>query len=161
MNIKKIIKELYPYVVILVVVVIVRTYFVSPIRVSGDSMLETLTEGDILLLNKYDSTYERFDIVVISSTALDKDIIKRVIGMPGEEIEIENGIVYINKEKFDDIYNNYNLSDMESIILGEDEYFVMGDNRANSLDSRSIGAINVSEILGTVTYGIRPFGSIE
>lgn len=161
MDIKKIYKELIPYVIILVVVFVVRSYFVTPIRVSGDSMLETLTEGDILILNKYDDTYERFDIVVLDESVVGDAAIKRIIGMPGEEIEIENGSLYINKVKFEDPYNNYFMSDLESIVLGEDEYFVMGDNRAVSLDSRSFGAVSESDLLGTVTVGIWPFGEIE
>lgn len=158
---KKIIRELAPYIIILIVVVLFRTFIISPVRVNGDSMDNTLTEGDILFLNKYDNSYERFDIVVIDDSVIGEAAIKRIIGMPGEEIEIENGNLYINKEKFDDPYNNYFMSDLESIILSDDEYFVMGDNRSVSLDSRSFGAVSSSDMLGTVTFGLWPFGSVE
>lgn len=160
-GIKKIIKELLPYIIILLVVVIIRTFIATAVKVNGDSMYDTLEDGDILLLNKMDSTYERFDIVVLSDDVIGEAVIKRIIGLPGEEVEIQNGNVYINKVKLEDEYNNYFLSDMESIILSDDEYFVLGDNRAVSLDSRSFGAVSENDVLGTVTFGIFPFGFIE
>lgn len=157
---KKFIKELAPYIIIFIVVVLIRSFIVTTVRVSGDSMYDTLSEGDILLLKKYDTDYERFDIVVIDDSVIGEAAIKRIIGMPGEEIEIENGNLYINKEKFDDPYSNYFMSDMESIVLGDDEYFVMGDNRSVSLDSRSFGAVSYDDINGIVSFGLWPFGSI-
>lgn len=161
MNIKKIFKELVPYIVILIVVVIIRTFLVSPVRVDGDSMLETLKEGNILILNKFDNTYKRFDIVVLDNSVIGKAAIKRIIGMPGEEIEIENGNLYINKQKFEDPYNNFFMSDLDSVTLKGDEYFVMGDNREVSFDSRGFGPVHKKNLSGTVTFGVWPLGKIK
>lgn len=161
MNIKKFIKDLIPYVIIFVVVVVVRVYFITPVKVSGDSMSPALNNGDILLLNKYYTDYERFNIVVLNESVIGDAVIKRIVGMPGEEIEIENGSLYINKLKYEDIFSDYIMGDMESIILGENEYFVLGDNREVSLDSRSFGAVNESDLLGIVTFSVWPIKNIE
>ena len=84
---KKIFKELIPYLIIIVVVVSIRIFIVTPVQVSGDSMRPTLKNREILLLKKYDRSFQRFDIVVID---YDNDrLIKRIIGLPGETIKID------------------------------------------------------------------------
>lgn len=159
---KKILYEIITYIVIFIVAICIRTFIVSPIKVNGNSMNETLLDGYLLLLNKYDSSeFERFDIVVVSEDVIGEPAIKRIMAVPGETVEIENGVLYINHEKADDPYNNFIMADMEAITLGDDEYFVMGDNRSVSLDSRSFGPVNEDDLLGTVTVGLLPFGSIE
>ena len=97
---KKFIKELYPYVVIVVVVVLFRTFIATPVRVDGDSMIDTLHNNDILILNKMDKTYERFNIVVVDINGT--KLVKRIIGLPGENIEYKNNELYINNKKMDD-----------------------------------------------------------
>ena len=89
----KFIKELIPYVVILIVVVLIRTYLFTPIMVSGPSMKPTLEGGEIMILNKI-YEIERFDVVVVDIKT--EEIIKRVIAMPGETISCENGKIYVN-----------------------------------------------------------------
>ena len=102
---KKFIKELIPYIVIIIVVVLIRTYIVTPVIVVGDSMVPTLKDGQILLLNKFDykiNDIERYDIVVIKVG--NGEIIKRVIGLPGENIEYRDNTLYINGHEEETIY---------------------------------------------------------
>lgn len=150
---KKILKELVPYIVILVVVVLIRTFIVTPIIVDGDSMSPTLTDGEMMLLNKLGSI-ERNDIVVINNE--EGYIIKRVIALPGESIECRDGVIYINDEKYDDNFAS-KTDDFVKQFLNDDEYFVMGDNRLVSMDSRVFGAVPKEEILGTTNFVIYPF----
>lgn len=150
---KKILKELVPYIVILVVVVLIRTFIVTPIIVDGDSMSPTLTDDEMMLLNKLGSI-ERNDIVVINSE--EGYIIKRVIALPGESIECRDGVIYINDEKYDDNFAS-KTDDFVKQFLNDDEYFVMGDNRLVSMDSRVFGAVTKEEILGTTNFVIYPF----
>ena len=150
---KKILKDLVPYIVILVVVVLIRTFIVTPIIVDGDSMSPTLTDGEMMLLNKLGSI-ERNDIVVINNE--EGYIIKRVIALPGESIECRDGVIYINDEKYDDNFAS-KTDDFVKQFLNDDEYFVMGDNRLVSMDSRVFGAVTKEEILGTTNFVIYPF----
>lgn len=150
---KKILKELVPYIVILVVVVLIRTFIVTPIIVDGDSMSPTLTDGEMMLLNKLGSI-EKNDIVVINNE--EGYIIKRVIALPGESIECRDGVIYINDEKYDDNFAS-KTDDFVKQFLNDDEYFVMGDNRLVSMDSRIFGAVTKEEILGTTNFVIYPF----
>ncbi len=153
----KLLKELLPYIIILIVVIIVRTFFVTPIIVNGDSMKPTLNENEILLLNKYDKEYERFDIVVIDKTVEGDNLIKRIIGLPGETIEYHDEKLYINDEEVKDNYHFGVTNTIDKIKLGNDEYFVMGDNRTISLDSRILGKIKYKQIKGTVKVTLFPF----
>lgn len=150
---KKILKELVPYIMILVVVVLIRTFIVTPIIVDGDSMSPTLTDDEMMLLNKLGSI-ERNDIVVINNE--EGYIIKRVIALPGESIECRDGVIYINDEKYDDNFAS-KTDDFVKQFLNDDEYFVMGDNRLVSMDSRIFGAVTKEEILGTTNFVIYPF----
>lgn len=160
-KVKKIIKEIIPYIIILVVVVVIRTYFVTPVVVNGESMVPTLDGGELMILNKM-SDIERFDVVVVDIKS--EDIIKRVIAMPGETIACENGIVYVNDRRQDEEYSQGITSDFEKVTLGDDEYFVMGDNREKSLDSRKLGVFKREQIKGTtdlVLFPFNKFGKIE
>ena len=145
---KKIIKQLIPYIVIIIVVVLIRSFVVTPVIVVGDSMKPTLNEGQILILNKLDYRFneiERYDIVVIKVGK--SEIIKRVIGLPGETIEYRNNILYIDGHEETSDYN-FDTEDftLKSICncdkIPEDKYLVLGDNRQVSSDSRIIGLID-------------------
>lgn len=153
---KKICKELLPYIIIITVVVLIRTFIVTPIRVSGPSMNPTLKNGDIMILNKL-SKIDRFDIVVINSKHLNDVLIKRVIALPGETLEVVNGVIYINGKKLDDKYAYGKTSDVGKMKIPEGEYFVMGDNREVSADSRLFGTFKKSEIKGTTRFTLFPF----
>lgn len=157
---KKFIKELIPYVVIVIVVVLIRTFIVTPVQVDGESMYPTLLDNQLLLLKKYDHSYERFDIVVFKYN--DSKLVKRVIGLPGETISYKDNILYINNKKIDNIsldsYTyDFDLKELGFDTIPEGYYFVLGDNRTNSLDSRAIGLIPEDSILGVTNFSIFPF----
>ncbi len=147
-------KELLPYIIILVLVIGIRTFIATPIKVNGSSMYDTLEGTEFMILNKL-GKIERFDIVVVD--AHNDELIKRVYGLPGEKIAIENNTIYINDKKLEDVYAYGQTSDYESITLGSDEYFILGDNRPVSLDSRTIGPVKKSQIKGTTNFIIYPF----
>lgn len=168
-KVKNIIKELYPYVVIVIVVVLFRTFIATPVRVDGSSMDSTLKNGDILILNKLDKSYERFDVVVINAKIDGKNskLVKRIIGLPGENIEYEDNELYINGKKIEDATtartSDFSLSDIYDLEkIPEDCYFVMGDNRLYSRDSRdyTVGLIKKEDIVGTTTIRLFPFNKI-
>lgn len=154
--IKRIIKELIPYIIIVVVVVLIRSFIATPVRVDGDSMNKTFKNGDILILYKL-SKINRFDVIVLHEEKNNEKIIKRVIGMPGDTVAIKDGEIYINDEKIDDEYAYGMTSDYDRITLKSDEYFILGDNRLISKDSRYFGPIKEKEIKGKVIFRIFPF----
>ena len=153
----KILKEIIPYVIVVIVVVLIRTFLITPIRVNGSSMYPTLKDKEIMILNKIGKTVngiDRFDIVVLKE---EDYLIKRVIALPGEKISCQNGNIYINGKKLKDKYGSGLTSDFEPIEVPKDSYFVMGDNRENSKDSRYIGPINKKEIKGKTSFILFPF----
>ncbi len=162
---KKFIKDIYPYLIIVLVVVLFRTFIATPVRVDGASMKSTLNDGDILILNKLDRNYKRFDVVVIKVN--NTKIVKRIIGLPGESIEYKDNELYINGEIIEDVSlvrtGNFTLDSIYNLDeIPENYYFVMGDNRSASSDSRDfrIGLINKKNIVGTTTIRLFPFNKI-
>lgn len=156
------IKEISVYIIIVVVIVLLKIYVISPIRVNGTSMDPTLKNGDIMILNKIGyriTKIKRFDIVVIKYK--DELLIKRVIGLPGEKIKYENNTLYINDkaldEEFDKTYTyNFSLKEIGSTTVPDNSYFVLGDNREVSKDSRSIGFIDREDIVGKSSLTLFP-----
>ena len=155
----KIIKEIIPYIVIVLVVVLIRTFIITPVRVDGDSMKNILKNGDILLLYKLGSI-NRLDIIVLDEEKDNEKIIKRVIGLPGETVAIKKGKIYINDKVIDDKYAYGETSDYDKVTLEDDEYFILGDNRLISKDSRYFGPIKKSEIKGKIVFRLFPFTKI-
>lgn len=164
---KKFIKELIPYVVIVVVVVLVRTFIATPVIVSGDSMVPTLEDKQLLLLNKINYRFndiKRFDIVVINIDK--KEIIKRVIGLPGEEILYRSNTLYVDGHEIENEYNfdteDFSLKTICNCVrIPDDKYLVLGDNRAVSADSRIIGLIDRKDIAGSVDFSLWPIRTIK
>lgn len=176
---KKIIKELLPYVVIFLVVVLIRTFLITPVTVVGDSMVPTLHNKELLLLSKISykvHDIERFDVVVIK----DEDwIIKRIIGLPGDDVSYSDNTLYINSEIIKDEYaygdtRDFNLNDICIAGLNNDRdvncpinkipdgyYLVLGDNRKISKDSTTIGLIPYNEIQGKAIVRIWPLNKIS
>ena len=118
----------------------------------------TLKDGDFMLLNEigyHIGNIERFDIVVIHRG--DEYLIKRIIGLPGEEVKYLDDKLYINGKYVKENFSHKKTSDFPTYTLGDNEYFVMGDNRTNSKDSRMIGSISRDEILGKASLTIFPF----
>ena len=134
----KIIKEILPYVLIIIAVILIRTFIITPVRVDGASMDQTLEDGQILLLYKL-ANIDYGDIVVLDEEKEGEIIIKRII----EELEED--------------YAYGETSDYEEITLGDDEYFILGDNRPISKDSRYFGPVKEDEIIGKVIFRLWPF----
>lgn len=156
---KKFILEIIPYIVIIVVVVLLKMYVMTPVRVNGDSMYPTLHNNDVMILDKLsykNKGIKRFDIVVIREG--EESIIKRVIGLPGDLIEYKNNYLYVNGKFVEEKFKHKKTLDYESVKkVPEGMYFVLGDNRLNSTDSRILGFIPKQDVLGHATYTIFPF----
>lgn len=156
-------KDLWIYIVIIIVVILLKIFIVAPIKVNGTSMIDTLEDKDIMILDKISYRFKdikRFDIVVVD----DKEelIIKRVIGLPGEYIEYKDNKLYVNGKYVKENFNrkemeDYSIEELGETKVPEDTYFVLGDNRPNSKDSRIIGFIPKKQILGKTSLTIFPF----
>ncbi|MCX4365298.1 MAG: signal peptidase I [Bacilli bacterium] len=178
---KDMVLEYMPYVIIIVFVVLIRTFIATPIKVNGSSMSPTLYNGDHMLLYKLTPKtrgIKRFDIVVISTDS--GKLIKRVIGLPGEKIryeitkdeeEREVATLYINGEAVEENFItdeaknatcviDTKICNGEDVEIPEGEYYVMGDNRINSKDSRMIGTVDKKNISGTTQLILFPFNRI-
>lgn len=169
---KNIMKEILSTSIYLLVVLcaayLIITYVGQRTQVSGSSMETTLSDGDNLLVDKITYRFsepKRFDIIVFPfQYDTDTYYIKRIIGMPGETVQIDyDGNIYINGSLLEESYGREVIHNpgraAEPITLGEDEYFVMGDNRNNSSDSRdpSVGNIHRKDIIGRAWVRIWPF----
>ncbi|HQC83791.1 MAG TPA: signal peptidase I [Bacilli bacterium] len=177
---KDIFLDYAPYVIIILFVIIIRLFICTPVQVSGTSMYPTLHDGDIMLLYKLRKRIvgiNRFDIVVIKTDS--GKLIKRVIGLPGETIKYaielndndDNvGVLYVNGEKISEDFLSKEASSLtctnnpklcsEGITIPDNEYFVMGDNRGNSKDSRIIGTVSYDDIMGNTSIILFPFTRI-
>lgn len=155
---RKFVKEYGPYLILLILILLFKKFLYSPVYVNGDSMFDTLHDGDIMILDIVGSKFsgfERFDIVVVDSG---KDlIIKRVIGLPGEEVTYKDDTLYVNGKKVDDSYGSNETEDF-SVVVPEGEYFVLGDNRQNSMDSRYFGTFSKDKMMGKTSLVVFPFG---
>lgn len=151
---------------------LIREYVFEPIRVKGGSMRSTLENGEMLLVTKIDYLLgepQRQDVVICHYPGryLDKwkvipqYFVKRLIGLPGDTVSIEEGVVYINGEPLEEPYldpaHTRRKGSMEPRTLAENEYFVLGDNRDNSNDSRRIGPLSRKMIIGKVRRVFFPF----
>lgn len=169
---KNIMKETLSTSIYLLVVLcaayLIITYVGQRTQVSGSSMETTLSDGDNLLVDKITYRFsepKRFDIIVFPfQYDTDTYYIKRIIGMPGETVQIDyDGNIYINGSLLEESYGREVIQNpgraAEPITLGKDEYFVMGDNRNNSSDSRdpSVGNIHRKDIIGRAWVRIWPF----
>ena len=173
---KKFFKGLFLWIIEIVLVVLaaylIIEYAVEKTTMMGVSMNTTLNDGDKVIINKLAylrDEPERNDVIVFSQSKSGHGYynIKRVIGLPGETVEITNGVVYINGEKLqEDIeveaMRVAGLAD-EPILLGENEFFVLGDNRNYSEDSRfaNIGIIVKNDIIGKAWIRLEPFSIID
>ena len=164
---KNFIKELIPYIIIIVVVVLIRTYIVTPVIVSGDSMKPNLHDGEMLIERKigYNAkTIKRFDIVIIKEGK--EEIIKRVIGLPGEHVYYRSNKLYVNDKEVEQDYKYYSTNDfnLEEICtcskIPEGKFLVLGDNRPVSKDSRIIGLIDEKDILGKAVFRLWPISNL-
>lgn len=164
-------------IVISFVIVFICTKFVlRPVKVEGDSMYPTLQDqefGFSYVFGALQEDFNRFDVVVANHRSDDSLWVKRIIGMPNETIEYKNDKLYIDGEYveepfFDDEYisfrtNNHTslfTNDFGPVKLGEDEYFLMGDNRIVSHDSRSVGAFKIEDLSSKGVIVLFPFNKM-
>ena len=148
------IKELVQTALIsLAIFFFVYILLVQPHRVKGDSMLPNFHDGELLLTEKV--TYriykpQRGDVIVFRAPERNVDFIKRVVGVGGDTVRIEDGVVFINDGKLNEPYETQKTQGTTGVTLAGDEYFVLGDNRGSSSDSRSFGPVKRSAIRGKV-----------
>lgn len=169
----------------LALLVLMYLFFIIPTQVDGNSMFPNLKNDEILLTNRlvqqfggpgkplgHSYDYQRGDIVVFRKESIPKDIVKRVVGMPGDRVRISAGRVYINDQLFVEEYidvifapteQDTFLAENAEVTVPEDSYFLMGDNRKGSTDSRSqeIGFVKRSEIKGSPFLRVYPFSDFS
>lgn len=151
------------YIPVVVLSVIAINMFICRVgMVVGPSMSPTLRDGSPMLIS-LNAKIDRKDVIVFEQEGESRYLVKRIIGMPGETIQIKNNVIYIDGEPLTDVVaiemENYGIA-AEPVTLGENEYFVMGDNRNNSSDSRVFGAISGDDILGEVVCSLLPVKKI-
>lgn len=160
---KKYIKSTIQLAILLIITFVIFHFIFLPVKVSGDSMYPTLKDSELAImdaLHTKSSHIQRFDIIVVDSQYLDKYIVKRVIGLPGEKIEYKDDQLYINDQYYPENFLDQDYIDQikkekgiqsftEDFIvqLNDDEIFVLGDNRINSLDSRVLGPVAYQDII--------------
>ena len=164
---------IWSFIVAFIIVGGVYFFLGRPFTVSGASMYPTLHNGDRMVLSKIGDIH-RFDVVILKAPDENVEYIKRVIGMPGDTIEMKSGVLYINGKKVDQPFINTEALAKQTVFIDdftlesltgeskvpEGKYFVLGDNRGVSKDSRMIGFINRSAIEGKAVFTIWPFGRI-
>ena len=164
---------IWSFIVAFIIVGGVYFFLGRPFTVSGASMYPTLHNGDRMVLSKVGDIH-RFDVVILKAPDENVEYIKRVIGMPGDTVEMKSGVLYINGKKVDQPFINSEALAKQTVFMDdftlesltgeskvpEGKYFVLGDNRGVSKDSRMIGFIDRSAIEGKAVFTIWPFGRI-
>ena len=169
-DIKDILKTV---VVTFITCFLITTFFFRPVQVQGSSMHPQVKDGLIgfsSIVTRNISGIDRFDVVVIRLDEKKEDLIKRVIGLPGETIEFKNDVLYINGEAYEQYFLDSEYVEQEKarahsdvfthdfrFTLGEDEYFCMGDNRIVSADSRVYGPFSAKKIKSVGILVLFPF----
>ncbi len=165
-------REVMEWILVVVVAVaaalLIRTFVFEPVRVDGESMLNTLHNNEYMIVTKYDYLFsdpDRFDVVIChypdrGST----NFVKRVVGVPGDTVAVREGYLYVNGEKYEEEYLDYRPNyEMPEQTIREGHYFVMGDNRSHSNDSHvsSVGQLTRDQIVGHVRLVAWPFSSFR
>ena len=160
---------IWSFIVAFIIVGVVYIFLGRPFTVSGASMYPTLHNGDRMILSKI-GEINRFDVVVLKAPDENVEYIKRVIGMPGDTLEMKKGVLYINGKKIEQPFINTEALQKQTVFIDdftlqtltgetkipEGKYFVMGDNRGVSKDSRMIGLIDRKAIEGKAVFTIWP-----
>ncbi len=167
---KTVFREIVSWVMTIVIAValalFIRTFIFEPVRVDGSSMNYTLLDNEYMIVTKYDywlGEPERFDVVICHYPGRGRtNFVKRLVGLPGDTVSMLNGTLYVNGESIDEPYiTNHANYNMEAVTLGENEYFVLGDNRSSSNDSHIIGPLSRDQIKGHVRLVVFPFSQFR
>lgn len=172
LSIREALIDTFKFIAVVAVILVLMIYVVSIAQVMGSSMYPTLKDGEILILDKLH--YHLFEVKRGDIISLDyadtKYLIKRVIGLPGDVIEIIDNQLYINGNLYEEayiddslVYDDFSLLDLGYQEVPANMYFVMGDNRCNgcSLDSREIGFIPKEDINGKIVFRFWPINKIS
>lgn len=169
-------KDFMWYIIAFLVIVFIFTFVIAVQPVAGNSMDSTLKDGQMVLVSKFSYRFgkvKRNEIVVLNNHG--KSYVKRIIGLPGEKVEYMDGVLYIDDSPFKETFLDSNVETYNFLfvdicdedlcpdgVIPENKYFVMGDNRAESIDSRdkSFGLVDKNEIKGKVFFSLWPFGKI-
>lgn len=153
------------FIVSIISAALIRIFILDAFIVEGNSMAPNVLDGDYVFINKISYNFtapERGDIVMIESNRLSNGIIKRIIGMPRERIEIKDGVVTIKKDRLDsgdvleELYIKTDTPIDTKFQLDPYEYFVLGDNRYFSIDSRELGGFSINSIKGKLLFNFSP-----
>lgn len=154
-------KDILQTLGILLIILVLKFFIIDNAKVQGQSMYPTLNAGehnDRVIIERYKhytKDYKRGDIVILKTNKINRDIlIKRIIGLPGETVEIKEGKVYVDNNLLGEDYLSEDVITNPSmkVVVSERNVFVLGDNRGNSTDSRIIGAVPIDDILGKAIY---------
>lgn len=172
-RVKEVVKSVVELALVASATFVIFTYIVKPISIEGSSMKPTVIDKDLAVVDAIglqQNGVKRFDVVIVDSDRLQDHLIKRVIGLPGETIEYKDDKLYVNDVYVEEPFLDKTFmeaSKMESkkdlftnnfrITLLDGEYFVMGDNRLHSEDSRALGAFRLDEFVGKNGFVIFPF----
>lgn len=156
-------------VIAVILVIIVRTFFISSYVVDGPSMLPTLENGDKLIVNKIGykvGDFKRSDVIVFHANE-NEDYVKRIIGLPGDTVECQKEKLYINGELIEEPYlKDYGMSGKQvtgdfKVSVPDGKLFVLGDNREDSWDSRHFGFIDIEQVVGKVNLRYWPLNELK
>ena len=143
----------------------IRAFVFEPIRVDGRSMQDTLQDGELMLVTKYEYLFgdpERFDVIVCRYPNRKERFVKRIVGLPGDTLSIADGLLSVNGVTYPEDYLTYRPDyELAEYTVPEDSYFVLGDHRNNSNDSHLIGPITREQIIGHTRCVVFPFSAMR
>lgn len=171
LDIKEFFKDTLKYIILIITVLIVAIYIVSLQQIVGSSMSPTFNDNDVIILDKISPKYikiKRGDIISFKYSN-SKYLVKRVIGVPGDYVELKNNKLYINGNYIEESYigevinKDFSLTELGYEKIPENMYLVLGDNRGDSLDSRDskVGLIKKKDIIGKVRVRIWPLNKFK
>ncbi|SMO81400.1 signal peptidase I [Melghirimyces algeriensis] len=152
------------------IILIIKTFLFAPYEVHGSSMYPTFKGKELLIVNRliYDISEPDYGDIIVFHTAENRDFIKRVIGKPGDRIALKEGKVFRNGKLLKESYTNkksyqgtLTKKTMQEKVVPEGHLFVLGDNRGNSTDSREIGPIPISEVVGRADVNLLPLNEFK